>query len=209
MSGRIIITVVLGLLAGGGGAFARKRYKDSKEKRLGILGMQTAGKTRFLSFIRNIEFAEGQTSRKSFESFKYKSSNGKSITIKSGMDIGGGDHYRVDYNKVIDKSDLILYFFDIERYLKNIMDGDNRYYQRSCNSRFEHVFSQTKGNGKSVIIVATHKDKCEFPEDEARIKFDNLIQAKTYKDMLNNIKYVNLTNINEINNLANEIFSSK
>lgn len=125
------------------------------------------------------------------------------------MDTGGGSIYRTDYDTVIDQSDVLLYFFDIDGYLKNIMDSDTEYYQRSCNSRFEHIYSRIMSEKIPVIIVATHKDKCGYPENEMKQKFDNLVQGKAYKPMLQDVQYVDLTSPAEIKNLVDKIFNNK
>ena len=109
------------LLGGFGVAAVAGVFDDPKKNKLGILGMQGAGKTRFLSFLRNKIFIEGQTNRSGYEEFTYQLSNGKKIFIKSGVDIGGGTMYRVDYNKIIDESDVILYFFDINNFIKELV----------------------------------------------------------------------------------------
>lgn len=67
---------VAGLLGGGAAASLLKN-----KKKLGVLGMRGSGKTRFLSFIRNIPFVEGQTSRSRYEEFKLELSSGKIINI--------------------------------------------------------------------------------------------------------------------------------
>lgn len=199
------------------GLVSRRVARDYKEfnrefnnkNRLGILGMQTSGKTRFLSFIRGVPYVEKQTNRNQYEEFKYMLTNGKNIIIKSGVDIGGGKLYRPDYNKIIDESDVILYFFDIYGYLNNVIDNDNEYYQRSCNSRFEHIYSRVTSDKIPVVIVATHRDKCDLSENDIKQKFDNLVQTKTYKTMLKDVQYVNLTSPSETKYLVSKIFNNK
>lgn len=187
-------------------------FWDNPEKnKLGILGMQQAGKTRFLRFLQNKPFIEGSTGRDSYEQFEYKLSNGKVVTVMPGKDIGGGVLYWGGYNDIIDNTDLIIFFFDIDRYLRNELDSDKILYQRSCNGRFEHIFSKTKNSNKPVIVIATHKDKCSFPESVMKRKFDELIQKenKAYKEILKDIQYVDLTNKIEIQNISNLIFNNK
>jgi hypothetical protein len=190
-------------IAGFAGAF-----DDPKKNKLGVLGMQASGKTFFLNFLRNIPFIEGQTNRQTYESFKYKLSNGKEITIASGIDIGGGNLYRVDYNNIIEKSDVLLYLFDLGKYLKDSKDFDGQSYQRNCNSRFEHIFSKVITNKKPTLIIATHKDKIGLPEYEMVKKFNTLVKNKKYKAMLETVELVNLTDDKEIKSLADKIFKT-
>ncbi|WHT39531.1 GTPase domain-containing protein [Myroides sp. mNGS23_01] len=195
-----------GLIGGAIGAL----FDDPKKNKLGVLGMQTAGKTRFLSFLRNVPFKEQAAGRVAYNEFKYKLKNNKEITILAGVDIAGGNIFRNNYDEILQSSDVILYFFDINRYLKNELDEDGILYQRSCNSRFEHIYSQIKISNKPVIIIATHKDHVSFSENEMKFKFDTLIQNgnKAYKEMLQNIHYVNLTSASETKNLIEKIFNS-
>lgn len=184
-------------------------FDDPKKNKLGILGMQQAGKTRFLSFLRGIPFNDKQTSRKKYDEFTYILENKKKIFIKSGVDIGGGKVHRPDYNKIIDESDVLLYFFDIDKYLNNTKDYDGEFYQRSCNSRFEHIYDRAKTRNITILVIATHKDKCSFNENEIRMKFDNLVQNKSYKEILKDVQYISLISSSETKKLANKIFNTK
>lgn len=185
-------------------------FDDPQKNKLGILGMQISGKTRFLSFLRNIPYVDKRTGRSDYEEFIYTLSDGKKITICSGVDIGGGDNYRVDYDTILDNADVILYFFDIDKYLRNEIDLEsNILYQRSCNSRFEHIYSKVKSSKKPVLVIATHTDKCNLSESVMKQKFDALVSNKSYKDMLKGVEYVNLTNNGETRNLVNKIFKGK
>lgn len=217
-------------------------WDDPKKNKLGVLGMQQAGKTRFLRFLQNKPFIEGQTSRDSYEEFKYKLNDEKEIIISSGIDLGGETLYRGDYNKIMNQSNLILYFFDIDKYIKNPLEN-SEYYQRGCNSRFEHIYSfinkhnrdfeiannnyskikngnkEEKENlkkilqfleaPKTIIIVATHRDKLKLSDSEMKRTFENLIQNKSYKELFKQITFVNLTSKTELQNLVNTIFNNK
>lgn len=197
----------IGILIGGIGiAAASGAFKDPKVNKLGILGMQGSGKTLFLSYLRNIPFIDQATGRKSYPSFKYKLNNGKEITISSGLDYGGGNIYRLEYDKVINDSDVILYLFDIGKYLRNELDSDGIKYQRSCNSRFEHIYSNIKNIKKPILVIATHKDKSALSQNEMEQRFSALVKNKSYKDMLKDVEYINLTDNREITRLKDNLF---
>lgn len=197
----------IGILLGGIGiAAASGAFKDPKVNKLGVLGMQGSGKTLFLSYLRNIPFIGGVTSRTKYEQFKYKLSNDKEITISSGTDLGGGNMFRTDYNKILEESDVILYLFDIGRYLSNELDSDGDRYQRACNSRLEHIYSSIKKTKKPISVIATHKDKSGLSQNEMEQRFTALVQNKKYKGMLKNVEYINLTNSGEIKNLKGKLF---
>ena len=193
------------LLGGIGIASAAGFFKDPDKNKLGVLGMQQAGKTRFLSFLRGVPFIEGQTSRSGYDDFVYTLSNGKKIYIKAGVDIGGGEIYKVDYNRIINESDVLLYFFDIDKYLND----NNLGYRRDCNSRFEHIYDKAKEAKAPVVVIATHRDKCSYGDSVMKQKFDSLVQNKGYKKMLNEVQYVNLTNNSDMKKLADKIFKGE
>ena len=219
------------LLGGFGVAAAAGAFKDRNKNKLGILGMPAAGKTRFLSFLRNVPYKEGQTSRSPYKEFTYPLSDSKNIIIKSGVDIGGANTYRSDYNNILKESDVILYFFDIDKYLSS---SDHIEYQRNCNSRFDHIYTVIKKHNdefrkadeafakdkkdaslkeklnnlksKHLMVIASHKDKCSYTNIEMKRKFDDLVQSKSYKEMLKDVQFVNLTDSSETKNLINKIF---
>lgn len=198
-------------VAGLAGAFDTKEVakniaKNPNVKRIAILGMQTAGKTRFLSFLKGEPFVEGTTSRKSYTEFVYRLTSGKNITISSGKDIGGGNIYRVDYNEMIENNDVIIFMFNMNAYIKNIIDLEGFPYQRSCNSRFEHVYDKIKESKKRLVVIATHKDECSLSESSIIQKFDILINSKTYKEMFKDVQLVDLTNNNDVEQLIDTIF---
>lgn len=209
----ILPFVIWGAIALAGGLTVAKiagAFDDPQKNKLGILGMQISGKTRFLSYLRNIPFVEKRTGRDSYEKFIYTLNNGKKITICSGVDIGGGDSYRPDYDTILEEADVILYFFDIDKYLRNEKFSEHEIsYQRACNSRFEHIYSRVKTSKKPVKFIATHTDKCSLSENDMKLQFDRLSSNKSYKEILKEIEYVNLTNSSEIKSLANKIFKVK
>lgn len=183
-------------------------WNDPKKNKLGILGTQGSGKTLFLSYLQNKLFIERSSGRDKYDEFQYELSNKRTITICSGFDIGGGDFYRDNYNEILIESDVILYFFNINKYLKNFQNPNGTYYRRGCDSRFEHVYSKTKDTKKNVVIIGTHRDLYDKTESELKSTFNTLISNKSYRELLKNIELVNLTNIQERGALANKIFKT-
>ena len=98
--------------------FAKDVLKDLWSE--GILGMQRSGKTRFLSFLKNIPYVDKPTGRGKYLEFVYQTKSGKDIKIREGFDIGGGQEFRADYAKIIENSSVVFYFFDIKPYLDDI-----------------------------------------------------------------------------------------
>ncbi|SDH82897.1 GTPase domain-containing protein [Myroides phaeus] len=201
--------ILIGGTAGIGIGYLSEKYaktmEDITKNKLGILGMQGAGKTRFLNFLEGKPFLESSTNRKDYLDFTYQLKNGKKITIASGKDIGGGNVFRVDYESILKNSDIILFFFNINAYLKNFSDSDKILYQRSCNSRFEHIYIRVKEEKKPVVIIATHRDECLLSDEEMTRKFNELVQNKNYTEMLKKVIYVNLTNSVETKELVEKL----
>lgn len=192
---------VAALLGVGGHAL----FKDPKKNKLGVLGMRGAGKTRFLSHLRNIPFVERNTGRELYKPFIYKSGN-KSISIDAGLDIGGDNFFVHEYNKIITNSDVILYFFDIFKYLDNNSLAEGVNYRRVCNSRFEHVYSAGKGMKISVVFVGTHIDRCQKVEAKVKSEFLSLVEGKPYFPVLKRVEFIDLTNTKQLRDFIQEKF---
>ncbi|WP_318639701.1 GTPase domain-containing protein [Flavobacterium ardleyense] len=180
-------------------------FKGDTNK-LGLLGMHASGKTRFLNFLQKVPYIEKNSGRDDYEEFTFTTENRKKIIIKAGVDIGGGNIYRSSYNSIIKDSDVVFYFFDIDKYFKNEKTKDNELYQRDCNSRFEHVYSESLKRSNILKVIATHRDNCNLSDDEMKSKLFEIIRYKSYKSMLENVDFINLTNTGEVKKLVNKYF---
>lgn len=194
------VTALLGL----GGYALFSEGEDPEKNRLGILGMQWAGKTKFLSFLRGVPYVEKQTSIEHYKPFTYRYGE-KVIPIDAGLDIGGGNMFRGEYNRILENSNVIFYFFDISRYL-NDDSTEGVSYRRACNSRIEHIHSGKKGKNTSVVYIGTHIDKCKKDEAKVRSEFFKLIDDKYYYSDLKKTEFINLTNTNQLRNFINKVF---
>ena len=176
-----------------------KTLYDKKYKKisLGILGMPSSGKTRFLSFLRDIPFIEKETSKEKYNSFTYKYDETE-IRIDKGVDIGGVEQFVEDYIPIIKKSEIIYYFFDINEYL---YINDNKY-RSYCNSRFELIHSKAKG--RKVRFIGTHFDKCQRNEITVRKDFLELIKDKSYRSYLGDLFIINLTDETQLRRFIEE-----
>ena len=186
---------------GGGVIFSR----DPKKNKLGVLGMQAAGKTRFLSFLKDIKYIEKETSMEDYEPFTYEHA-GKVISIDAGVDMGGGDLYRIEYNKIIENSTVIFYFFDISKYLNDNDITDKVNYRRGCNSRIEHIYSEATKRKIPMVFVGTHIDKCFKLEAKVKSEFLSLIEDKSYYSVLKKTEFIDLTNTNQLRDFINKNF---
>lgn len=179
--------------------------EDPKKNKLGVLGMTASGKTRFLCCLRNIPFVEKSTSIEKYEPFIYRH-DGKVIHVDAGIDIGGSDLFWNEYNRIIEKSDVIFYFLDISRYLDDATLKDRVSYRRACNSRIEHIHSAKKEIQENVVIVGTHLDLCTVDKTMLKAKFLKLNKNKSYYTILKHIEFIDLTNTNQLRNFIKKVF---
>lgn len=214
----ILVWVAIAAAGGIAAYFGSKLLKDLWEgdrRSLGIIGMQRSGKTRFLSFLRNIQYTEKPTGKEKYSRFDFTTASGKVITILEGVDIGGGEQYRSDYKEIIEKNDVIFYFFDVEKYLKGDLS-----YERECNSRFDFVVRalvgdkkndwknilEPKDSKKKLVFFATHKDKLNLKDDEIIKRFGEKIKGKWYADLDNFTYPINTIDTNELKEVTDKIF---
>lgn len=179
--------------------------EDPDKNKLGVLGMKKAGKTKFLSFLRNVPYVEKDTEIEPYKPFKYTHET-KVIHIDAGVDIGGGNLYRSEYNRIIEKSDVVFYFFDISKYLKN-SPYETVGYRRACNSRLEHIYTTGKEIKKHIVVVGTHIDKCKKREAKIKSEFLKLNDSKSYYSVLKNIEFTDLTDTSLLRSFINKVFN--
>jgi GTPase SAR1 family protein len=203
VAGSVGAITLVGALIGGSvggvtGGIVDFFSKDNKVK-LGIIGMQASGKTTFLNNLRGLKVVLNPTSRENFESFKFELSDGKTIYIDKGNDIGGAKNYIAEYRQIIEKSDIVLYFFNVSEYLTNID------YKRECNSRLDHINGNIKN--KKIEIIASHSDLSQHSKNILIEEILNQVRDKKYSNLFNNAFFVvNLTKRNEVSDLIDKIF---
>lgn len=180
-------------------------FSDPKKNKLGILGMPMSGKTLFLSHLRKVPYVQKGTGyNEKYDSFIFKTSSGKEIHIDSGFDIAGNDDVRSEYTSIMDNSDVIFYFFDISLYFTDIN------YRRNCNSRLLYLHNYfEKNKEKELVLFASHIDKCEMDRSKIITNFRKQIKDKSYKDLLGNTNFINLTDIKELTEIIDLIFEKK
>lgn len=197
------ITLVGALIGGSVGGVAGGIVgffsKDNKVNKLGVIGMQASGKTTFLNNLRGLKAVLNPTSRENFESFKFELSNGKTIYIDKGNDIGGAKNYMFEYRQIIKKNNIVLYFFNVSEYLTNID------YKRECNSRLDHININIEN--KKIAIIASHSDLSQHSKNILIEEILNQVRDKKYSNLFNNTFFVvNLTDKNEVSGLIDKIF---
>ena len=113
-------------------------FRKVQGKSLVVLGMKGAGKTRFYRFLQNKPFIEGESGIDEYEEFEYKKQDGKTIYIRKGKDIGGSEDYINQYEDMIKKCDILVFCFDLNRYLSDST------YEKQVNARFDFVCRKFK-----------------------------------------------------------------
>ncbi len=198
--GWVLISILIGFLA----SILGWGYRKVKGKRLVVLGMKEAGKTRFYRFLQNKPYVEEETEVDNYEEFYYKKNNGETVLIKKGIDIGGSEDYvKPYYERMIAENDILIYCFDISRYLIDTA------YMKQVNYRFEFIsrkYKELKKDKYNFVKLATHIDKTPNPKEAVK-KFDSMIEKKEYKtDFKKNLFPVDVTNKQELRKIVEKIF---
>jgi hypothetical protein len=192
--------VVGAVVAGAaGGGIVNYFVGNDKVNTLGVIGMKSSGKTTMLNNLRGIKTVPQTTYKESYESFKFELNNGKTISIDKGNDIGGSKNFMIEYKEIINKNEVILFFFNVSDYLTKIE------YKRECNSRLEFIYNDLKN--KKTAIIASHADVPNRSKIILEEEILNQVRDKKYSNLFNNGFYVvNLTNNEEFKQLINKIF---
>lgn len=148
------------------GATLTSIFSDDKPYyKMAVLGMTGAGKTLWYDFLCGTNYAGKMTpGARDIPAFELKFGERK-VEIKCGKDIGGyEENVRPYYKILIESNDVILFFFDISKYVNDIQ------YKRTVEARLDFVFNVigTKTN-KQFYLVMTHKDMLDKNKDHAKI----------------------------------------
>lgn len=178
-------------------------FKDKNSKDLGILGMNASGKTVFLSFLQGKEYIEKPTENEDkYEKFIYKSNSGRIFKISKGVDITGKNYKRIKYDSIMQDSNVIFYFFNINLYLNDVN------YLRECNSRFQSVYQNVLKNNKQLILFASHIDLIDKGTNYID-EFERRIDNKPYNSIRDLLHPINLKDKIELKKLVDQIFENK
>ena len=181
------------LFVGGliGGALLSSDTTKLEGNSIAVLGMKGSGKTTFLHNISDGKIATGEgTSRNKYDSFYVKFGD-KTMKIKPGDDIPGGDDFVRSYEEMILKSDICFFVFNAYLYL------NNEKYRKETNMRMFHIYDKIQKKNPDVMnkkyaIIATHLDKLP---DEGKNALDD-IRKIIKNDKLMRIKLLDETLIN-------------
>ena len=122
-------------------------------KGIAILGTKGSGKTTLLNVLRGKSYEKPDvTSYDQYKEFVYKKQNGNSVTIRQGVDIGGGTSFRIHYESMIENADVVFFLFDISKW--KISEEE----RREIRSRLQFVTEKCIKNHKFLVTLLTHPD---------------------------------------------------
>lgn len=130
-------------------------------KGIAILGTKGAGKTTLLNVIRGRSYVKPDvTSFDKYKEFVYNKQNGRSVTIRQGVDIGGGSSFRIHYESMIENADVVFFLFDISKW--KVSEEE----RREIRSLLQFVTEKCKKNQKFLVTLLTHPDLLNASEIE-------------------------------------------
>ena len=174
-----------------------------------ILGMTGAGKTRILKVLQNQPYNEHRDHQtkgggEPFERFICKLQNGVELYIRKGIDYNGDDSNIIQfYEDLLSKCEIVFFVFDINKYLHDKTD-----YAFKVNARINYINRHKGKQIKEMVFLGTHLD--EIPSDEERKKasddFYRRIQGKTYVDVVKKFKVLDATKKKDVEKILCELF---
>ena len=170
-------------------------------RKIAVLGMKGAGKTRFYKYLQQEDYVEGQTYEEKYPQFTYTKADGTKILIREGTDIGGGEEFiPLWYEKLLDESDSIVFVFDLFQY-----HNDTKY-KIQTNARLEFI-KHHMNKEKDILTLLTHIDQFKKKYKEAVNTFICDIKTKSYADIvLKNYAPVNMTDPKQLRIIEDKIF---
>lgn len=167
------------------------------KKGIFILGPQQVGKTTIYKYLQGNNSTSEQTSVNNYEEFIYKIDTDKSLIIRKGKDIGGGEEYIRFYEKMIkDKEgDYGFFVFNAYNYIHDIED-----HRGDVNARLDFIFEKKILN-KNTIIIGSFID--QFDEKERASVFEKIkkmTEDKPYSILLSG-EYFHLLNLKDSDSL--------
>lgn len=122
-------------------------------KGIAILGTKGSGKTTLLNVLRGKSYEKPDvTSYDQYKEFVYNKQNGNSVTIRQGVDIGGGTSFRIHYESMIENADVVFFLFDISKW--KISEEE----RREIRSRLQFITEKCIKNHKFLVTLLTHPD---------------------------------------------------
>ena len=174
---------------------------------MAVLGMPESGKTTWYDYLLKTNRSGMHTvDSVEIDGFKISFSDGKSVIVKKGKDIGGdAEKIPIYYSKMIENNDIVLFFLNIERYLGSMA------YERDANSRLDFIYfswKEKKGDkdpSKTVYLIMTHVDKVSNSK-EAIEKVLNRMRRRSFSAITTQYTAINMINNEQLEELKKIIF---
>ncbi|MEI5983666.1 hypothetical protein VJ786_01990 [Sphingobacterium sp. PU5-4] len=181
-----------------------KIFNKQNKIKLSVLGMESSGKTLFLQQLNSALKGGVASGISDYDEFVINLGKDKDLLVRAGKDIPGSNAFVNEYEKLCQEGDVIVYLFDISKYL-NEEDLD---YRRQCNSRLELIYDYGSQYQKlkNITIIGSHIDVCNKSEREAKKILYSQLQDKTYFKLLENLHLVNITDKRVVKGLIKPIF---
>ena len=173
---------------------------------MAVLGMPESGKTTWYDYLLKTNRRYTTVDSVEIDGFKISFSDGKSVIVKKGKDIGGNEeNIRIYYSKMIENNDIVLFFLNIEKYLGSMA------YERDANSRLDFIYfswKEKKGDkdpSKTVYLIMTHVDKVSNSK-EAIEKVLNRMRRRSFSAITTQYTAINMINNEQLEELKKIIF---
>ena len=178
-----------------------------KDIGMAVLGMRMSGKTLWYNFLTNDSRIGTTSSTEKVRSFKMDFSNGRSVTVKQGMDIGGSEiNVQLFYEELIKENDVVLFLFNSFEYLNNLQ------YEREVNGRMAFIASKwdehhpDKELSKCIFVIATYADKLIDKEKGCKDIVDRM-SKRSFRNMIKqHLLLVNMTDKKQVEIMKEKIF---
>ena len=178
-----------------------------KDIGMAVLGMRMSGKTLWYNFLTNDSRIGTTSSTEEVRSFKMDFSNGRSVTVKQGMDIGGSEiNVQLFYEELIKENDVVLFLFNSFEYLNNLQ------YEREVNGRMAFIASKwdehhpDKELSKCIFVIATYADKLIDKEKGWKDIVDRM-SKRSFRNMIKqHLLLVNMTDKKQVEIMKEKIF---
>lgn len=187
--------------------FILNYFKNTKKRKIAVLGMQGSGKSTFLQILQGKDPKDipPTIGPEPYGSFYITLDGGIKMKISAGDDIPGTG-YNEEYHDYISKNDIVFFFFKANEYLHN------EEIRKDINNRL-HFINKTatdefkKDIDNDIVIIATHIDELELKDVEIKAKIKSLVLEKNYKKLFDHKFYtLNTTDQKQVHETKNDIF---
>ena len=180
-----------------------------KGRRICLLGMPDAGKTRVLRIMQGVNYDESKDRMtpgggESFNSFECELSDDIRLWVSEGTDRNGDEvNIKQYYEDLLEKCETVLFIFNIYKYLNDKEE------EQKTNDRFDYIYKHLSKQIKELAFIGTHLDQFDKSEQRKVIdKFMDKIRGREYSDMFKCLMAIDATNAKHVKKEMCKIFKS-